>query len=220
MWNSIHPYRDEAGNVLFYVFMAVGLMAALTFAYVNGSRDSFSAQNAMRIGEELFVQSNLIRAAVAQCTIEFQQGGGDLAPAPPALPDGVIDANDNPNNPYPLNPSSPLNPRAPAGIAAAPNDEVRYLTCVGAPVGEANIFQSGGNQGRFLPPPPPGLSQWIYKNDANGVYIQINSLQDATAQQALERLLTKFGACQADMNFGGCGPECLTVWVLRRVVCP
>lgn len=211
--------NKEAGNVLFYVFMAVGLMAALTFAYVKDSRENLASQGAVRIAEELFVQGNLIRAAIQQCVMEFPQGGGDLAPAPPAAVDGVITAADNPNNPYPLNPSSALNPRAPAGIAAAANDNVRNLTCVGAPAGEANMFQATNNQGRFLPPPPSGFTEWKYQNTAAGVYLQITAPTEAAALQALDRLMTKFGTCQADLNYGACGAGCFTVWALRAA-CP
>ena len=205
--------KGEAGNVLLYVFLAVGLLAALTYAFAKDSRENFSSQMAVRTAEELFVQVNLIRSSVHQCEIEFPNGGGDLNA------DGVIDTNDNPNNPYPINPSSPLNPAAPAGIAAAANNMVKNLTCVGAPAAEANMFQGANNQGRFLPPPPSSFTDWVYANDSRGVYIQITASNDASAINALNRLMSKFGTCQADLNYNGCGARCFTAWIVRAA-CP
>ncbi|MCK5555151.1 MAG: hypothetical protein KAI76_02845, partial [Alphaproteobacteria bacterium] len=98
--------NSDSGNVLFYVFLAIGLMAALTYAFVKDSRENYSAQSSVRIAEELFSQVNLIRSAVQQCAMEFPQGGGDIAPL--ATPDGVITAADNANNPYPIDPDTDL----------------------------------------------------------------------------------------------------------------
>lgn len=218
----------ERGNALLYVFLAVGLLAALTYAYTKDSRENYSAQSGVRLAEELAAQINMIKAAVVQCTLEYPGGGGDMDNS------GVINYSDNPNNPYPINPSSALILRAPAGctatsnadgcLAAAADDDVRNLVCVGAPIGEAAIFQGANNQGRFLPPPPAGFSEWVYVNDTSGspapngkgVYIRITAPDDAAAVQALDRLMSKFSADQADLNYGGCGARCFTAWILRN----
>jgi hypothetical protein len=192
--------------------MAVGLMAALTYAYVKDSRENFSAQSAVRIAEELFVQANLIRSAVQQCAMEFPQGGGNMDNTGGSA--GVIDAADNPNNPYPVKPTFAFNPHGVAG-----DDTAKNLTCTGAPTASASMFQGTNNQGRFLPPPPSGFSEWVYKNDANGVYLQTTGPQDAAAINALGRLMSKFNTCQADLNYGACGARCFAVWVQRNV-CP
>lgn len=66
----------ERGNVLLYVFMAVALLAALTFSYVNGSRDSLASHTALRVAEELFAQVNTLKSAIVECGLEH--------PLPPA----------------------------------------------------------------------------------------------------------------------------------------
>ncbi len=206
---------SQAGNALLYVLLAVGLLAALTYSYAKDSRENYAAQSSIHIAEELFAQINMIRAAVIQCTLEYPGGGGDMNC------DGVISASDNPNNPYPLNPSNALNLQAGAGlsctagpapggctasgnasgcIAVAGNDNVRNLACIGAPAGTAYMFQGTGNEGRFLPPPPSGFSEWTYVNNVNGVYIQITAPSDAAAIQALNRLMDKFTSTQANIS--------------------
>ncbi len=213
--------------MLFYIFLAIGLMAALIYAFAKDSRENYASQSAVRITEEIFAQGNAIRSVVQQCAMEYPGGGGNMDDTAGSA--GIIDAADNPNNPYPINPSSALNATAPAGcttttnavgcIAAAADDKAKYLTCVGAPIGATNMFQGTNNQGRFLPPPPGGFGEWTYANDANGVYLQIISPGDAASLAALTRLMTKFNTCQADLNYGACGAGCFTLWILRSA-CP
>ncbi|MBI3441465.1 MAG: hypothetical protein HY052_06650, partial [Proteobacteria bacterium] len=166
-------------------------------------------------------QSNLIRTAVQQCIMEYPEGGagspdGGTHSYADLNRDGVIDSNDNPNLPYPLNPSSALNPDAVAGIAATVGtDYARDLSCVGAPASAALMFKGASNQGRFLPPPPNGFSEWTYANNANGVYIKTVAPNDPAALDALHRIRNKFNTCQAEINFGGCGTNCLVIWLLR-----
>lgn len=210
--------RNNSGNVLFYVFMAMGLIAALTYAFLKDSRENFSAQNAVNVSETLYAQVNMIRSAVQQCIMEYPEGGegasGGFSYAD-LNHDGVINATDNPNLPYPINPSSALNPFARAALAAAADDSVKYLTCVGAPATNARLFQGTSNQGRFLPPPPNGFTEWTYFNDANGVYIQTVAPNNSGAIDALGRLRNKFNTCQAEINFASCGTRCFTAWLLR-----
>lgn len=208
----------QAGNVLFYVFLAVGLIGALTYSFVKDSRENFAAQNAVQVAEALFVQTNMIRGAVQQCIMEFPEGGDGLCGGFSCADlnrDGVISSLDNVNLPYPLNPTSTLNPNAKAGLAAAATDDARNLSCVGAPASSALMFTGASNQGRFLPPPPSGFSEWKYQNDANGVYIQITSPNDAASLDALARLRNKFNTCQAEINYASCGTNCFTAWLLR-----
>ena len=212
--------HKESGNVLFYVFLAVGLLAALTYAFVRDSRENYASQSAVSIAEAVFVQTNLLRSAIQQCAMEFPEGGGDTDG------DGTITTADNPNNPYPLIPSSPLNTTRKLGvppvvdaIAAAPDNSAKYLSCVGAPSAQAKMFQGTNTQGRFLPPPPAGFSEWTYANDATGVSLQIIAPSVAASMNALNRIMTKFATCQADLNYGGCGAGCFRVWILRAS-CP
>lgn len=200
--------KSERGSVLFYIFLAIGLLGALTYSFVKDSRQNTTSQISYKSAEELYVQANVIRAAIMECAIEYPSGGGDLDA------DGDIDATDNPNNPYPVNPSNANNPH---GVAA--NNNVRNLSCTGAPAGRANIFQGANNKGRLLPPPPPDFGEWTYINDANGVRIQITGNATAGATDALTRLMTRFVSCQADLNYGACGARCFTAWI-QRTACP
>lgn len=223
-WGGSRPsllrrrYKTMGGNVLLYILIAIALLAALTYSMTKEGGTKASVHLAHKTSQELYVQVNLIRSAVLECTLAYPAGGGDLYPA--GSPDGVIDADDNPNNPYPLNPSSPLNPDG-----AAANDNVRNLTCIGAPAGSRSIFQGAGTQGRYLPPPPPGFGEWTYINHGDsstpteGVRIQIIASDNATNRDALNRLMTKFSACQADLDYGGCGATCFTAWI-QRTSCP
>ena len=189
----------ERGNALLYVFLAVGLMAALTYSYVQDSRENYASQSAVSIAEELYSQINMIKAAVVQCTLEYPNGMDPTVCSCTPL-----------NPPYPLSPSDPLNPNSPAGTAAAGDDYVRHLTCVGAPTGLAAMFSGTSNQGRFLPPPPAGFNEWVYKNDGGGVYIQITSTGDAASVNALSRVLNKFVAGTSQASVTGLT---LKVWI-------
>ncbi len=91
------------GNALLYVLLAVGLLAALSYSYVKDSRENYASQSAVQIAETLYSQVNMIKGAIVQCALEYPGGGGDMNK------DGVIDTNDNHNNPYPLNPSDANN---------------------------------------------------------------------------------------------------------------
>ena len=221
---SITLNKSQRGNALLYVFLAVGLLAALTYSFVKGSRESYTVQNAARIAEEMYVQVNLIKSSVMQCQLEYIQGGGDLNN------DLTVDDIDNPNTPYPIVPSSVWHTNAPAGcattsndtgcITAAPNDDVRNLKCIGAPINAVNMFTGANNSGSFLPPKPNGFKEWQYRNDANGVYIQIEAEDyNQNYQAVLSRLADKFVTCQADINYNNCGNNCFTAWI-RRHSCP
>jgi len=199
---------DEKGSVLFYIFLAVGLLAALTYSFVRDTRVNVSSQVGSKIAEELSVQVNVIRSAIMECAIEFPGGGGDLDA------DGDIDTTDNPNNPYPVKPTFTYNPEG-----AKANDQVRNLSCTGAPSGSRNIFQGSKNKGRFLPPPPAGFAEWTYINDASGVRIQIVGDNGPIATNAVTRLIGRYATCQADVNYGSCGASCFTAWI-QRTSCP
>lgn len=214
---------EEKGNALLYVFLAIGLLAALTYAYVKDSHENYASQSSVSIAESLYSQINMIKSAVMECVAEYPGGGGDMSS------DGTIDATDNPNNPYPLNPSNAYNLKAsPGGCTTTSNatgcipqespanDYVSDLYCIGAPAGAAAMFNGSSNQGRYLPPPPNGFTQWVYKNDATfggagGVYIQITGPGDAASSIALTRLLGQFTSKQASLS-----GNTFTAWILNN----
>ena len=200
----------QQGSAIIYVFVAIGLLAALTYSFVKDSGQSVVAQSAHRTSEDLYIQASTIRAAIVECAVQYPNGGGDMDG------DGDIDSTDNPNNPYPVLPTYANNPH---GVAA--DNTVRNLSCTGAPAAEANIFQGTNNKGRFLPPATSGFGEWVYGNDADGVYIRVTATAaSAITVNALDRVMARFSACQADLDFGGCGAACLTIWVQRLAACP
>lgn len=201
--------RGQRGSVLFYIFMAIALLAALTYSFTRDSRDNVSGQMANKISQELYVEINTIRSAIMECALAYPAGGGDLNA------DDLIDSADNPNNPFPLNPSdgvmNSLNPST-----AFADDNVRNLACITAVDSKKMIFQGLESQGRFLPPPPPGYSEWTYANDADGVRIMITPGVTATDVAAMARLLARFDAATCQATFTG---GVFTVW-LQKAACP
>lgn len=207
---SCRKAAGQAGNVLFYIFIAIALLGALTFSFAKDGRQNVTTQMGHKTSEELFIQASVIRAAIIECAVQYPQGGGDITG------DGQITTADNFNPPYPVQPSHPNNPH---GVQPF-NNNVRVLSCTGAPAAEANIFQGANNKGRFLPPPPAGFNEWVYRNDANGVRIEISAAGgSAIATDSLARLTSKFATCQSDINYGGCGASCISIWIQRNS-CP
>lgn len=197
--------RGARGSVLFYILMAVALIGALSFVVMEDSDSTVSTQVAQNTASELYAQANLIRAAVTECVLEFPGGGGDLDG------DNDIDAADNANTPYPLEPNDALNPGGAAG-----NDQVRNLKCLMSSSTARNMFQGAGNRGQLLPPPPSGYTEWTYFNTvADGVGMEITAPLSATHLDALTRFMRKFSSCQAALDYGSCGVTCLTVWIDR-----
>lgn len=203
---------------MFYIFLAIGLLAALTAFFVQGSQISVSTQMANKIAQELYAQSNMIRAALQECTLEHPEGGGDIAPL--GSPDGVIDANDNPNHPWPLNPSTALaNSLAP--VTAFAGDEVRSVGCLNgtaSPTTKELIFSGTNNKGRYLPPPPAGWGEWMYDNDGtDGVSLFITPPSSATDIAAANILATKFNLALCQATWSGSGN--FIIWI-KKNSCP
>lgn len=203
-----HKMSHQSGSVIFYIFLAVGLLGLLTYSLTQSSRTSATTQSAFRITEDLFVQSNAIKSAVLECTFAFPNGGGDLDG------NGTINSADNDNVPYPLSPTDANNPDG-----AAANDQVRNLQCPGAPAGQRSIYDGVGTTGRFLPPASNGFGEWTYINDTNGVRLQIIGPNDQAALQAMDALERRFDTCEADIDFSSCGATCFTTWIIRAT-CP
>jgi len=225
--------RKDSGNALLYVFMAIGLLSALTYSFLKGSRENYTSQNAVRVAEEMYVQINLMKSAIMQCQMEFTgyskdvDGDGEIEIAGDLNEDGNMDSSDNNNQGYPLSPSDTLNDSTIASCArtgnaagcvtASENNNVRNLKCVEAPIGSANMFSGANNVGSFLPPKPQGFEEWTYINDSNGVYLQITAEPgNKSYKNTLSRLLDKFVTCQAEINYNNCGENCFTAWIVHN----
>lgn len=232
--------RKDSGNALLYVFIAVGLLGALTYSFVKGSRENYAVQNAARIAEEMYVQVNLMKSSVMQCRYEYtdmyivadldNDGTSESFNAADLDGDGDVDNDDNDNAGYPLEPTDILHANSLAGctttngrsgcVTASATDDVRNLKCIGAPIGEVNMFTGQNNSGSFLPPKPQGFNEWQYRNDSDGVYLQITAeVQNMVYETTLSRLADKFVTCQAEIDFNSCGVNCFTAWLKRNLPC-
>ncbi len=196
--------RNQNGSVILYIFIAIGLLAALTLSLVNTSSEDKTSARAAQISEALYTQAESIRSAVMECSVSYPDGGGDLDS------DGDIDTDDNNNSPYPLSPTDANNP----GGAAA-DSTLQYLKCPGAPSGEELVY--GAARGRFLPNPPAGFTDWVYTNHSvnNNVYIRTYGDDSMATQLALENLVKRFGNCEAELDHGSCGTNCIKIFFIR-----
>ena len=151
-FKKVKIYSQQSGSVIFYIFLAVALMALLTYSVVQSSRSSGVTQSSYRMAETLFSQVNGISAAIRECAITYPGGGGDL--------DGDldVDTDDNDNAPYPLTANDANNPTAPGGGVVS---DLRDIQCPGAPAAERFIYSGSGagSVGRFLPPPQNGFGE-------------------------------------------------------------
>ncbi len=66
--------NSQSGNVLFIIFIAVALMAALTMALMSGGGDQAISMSADRISQELRAQAQSIRSAIVECDLVNNYG--------------------------------------------------------------------------------------------------------------------------------------------------
>ncbi len=81
----------EAGNVLFYIFIAVALLGALTMAMSSGGGDQAIATSAFRITDNLRSQGQGVRSAILECILRYPAAGYPTVtiPGTPENIDGV-----------------------------------------------------------------------------------------------------------------------------------
>ena len=76
------PIKNQSGNVLFYILIAVVLIAALSYVMARGAGDSGAGMVANRLSEQIKSQAQSIRSAILECNLV--RGFG--YPADPANP--------------------------------------------------------------------------------------------------------------------------------------
>jgi len=202
--------QHEKGGVFLYILLAIGLLGILTFTFMQDQQDGIVTQRAQALSQELYSQLNMAAAEIIQCTIQY--------PAAVDLNgDGDIDADDNPNPPWPLNPMDPNNP---AGAAAANN--VHSVQCPGAPVEAAYIFEP---ENRAFPSHPGELRNWFLVNtDASNQHRVIIGFNldgaNAASEIAADMLEKKYNSdCRIDVDKVNYAPEIRVQYYLYQDIC-
>lgn len=210
---------SETGSALVYILIAIALLAALTFSFMEPSSQQTSSQNTFKTVSSAQGQVDIVRAAIQECVLLYPNGDSTIAVA------GY-------NRPYPLNADSTHLPVA--GGYRAGDKKVANIRCPGDNDGSPNqhkkIFSGAG--GKFMPPPPDLFGDWQYYNGIDGVFYWIEtSKSDAYLKAALEKMDDKFSECEADIIDAMGGPVnldsgasipcptgnlCFRVWMLAN----
>jgi len=184
--------RAERGSALVYILIAIALLAALTFTFMEPSSQQTSSQNTFRTITALKGQIDTISSAIQECVLSYP--GGDT----------TIDNSGGGTDPgaskhYPINPNSAH--FAAATIGPSGDRLVKNIRCPGDPGDDddhVKIFS--GAAGKFMPPAPDLFEDWQYYNGNDGIYFWIQTNKtDAYIQTALEKLDEEFSECEADV---------------------
>lgn len=195
--NFKNKRRAERGSALIYILIAIALLAALTFTFMEPSSQQTSSQNTFKTITALQGQIDVIRSAIQECVLNYP--GGDVS----------IDNSGSGTDPgaarhYPIKPNSTHYDGPPAAVIPKTAGRlVRDIRCPGQqdgpnPNDHAKIFS--GAAGKFMPPIVDLFEDWQYYNGNDGVYFwtQTNKT-DAYLLTALEKLDDEFSECEADV---------------------
>ena len=153
-------YKNEGGSALIYILIAIALLAALTFTFMEPSSQQTSSQNTFKTVAGLQGQADMIRSAIQECVLSYPKGDSNVKP--------TYGSRDN----YPIDPDATYFNGTTIGQAG--NSNVRNMRCPGNNPGGANVAEHtpifGGNSGKFLPPPPDLFEEWQIYNGDDGVY--------------------------------------------------
>ncbi|MCB1531840.1 MAG: hypothetical protein KDJ35_03120 [Alphaproteobacteria bacterium] len=217
----------ERGSALVYILIAIALLAALTFTFMEPSSQQTSSQNTFKTVQALQGQVDVIRSAVQECVLSYPKGDS-------AITAGGDDpgARDN----YPINPNSDFYIGSTDGQSG--DRLVRNLRCPGNNTGaQPNDHELlfGGASGKYLQPAPDLFSDWQYYNGTDGIYFWTETdKSDAFLTTAMTKLDEEFSECEADLvdatggavNLDSAGPPgdtqctsgslCFRVWLIAN----
>jgi hypothetical protein len=185
--------HHEKGSALVYILIAIALLAALTFTFMEPSSQQTSSQNTFKTVSGVESQVHLIRSSIQQCILTYPLG------------DSTIDNSGSGTDPY-ANKVYPINPDSVHYASATPGRSgdrlVRNIRCPGNNSGDADdhvkIFS--GASGKFMPPAPDLFEDWQYYNGEDGVFFWIQTdKSDLHITAALNRIDNKFSECEADV---------------------
>ncbi len=207
--------KSEAGNVVFYIFAAFGLLAFLVFMMTKGTDESINATEAQK--QALLVKSDIstIHNAVQRCALMYQK--------PVDLDgDGDADVMDNPSPPFPLYNKSGLGYGNSYGNVGV---DIKTVICPGAPVGEDKILD--GDAGEFLSTLSRANYTVTYTTDiVLGVGIISITIDNSEKSPAWTEAMTRIdnqldpnnaGIVDIDVATGTCatGGGCLIYWIKK-----
>lgn len=193
--------KAERGSALVYILIAIALLAALTFTFMEPASQQTSSQNTFKTISGLDSQIHLIRSSIQQCVLTYPRGDNTIN-ASSTTDSGADDV-------YPINPDSSHFSSASPGQSG--NRFVRNLRCPGHNTTgneEDHVKIFSGQSGRFLPPAPPLFTDWQYYNGDDGIFFWLETEKsDLYIRSALEKIDDKYSECEADVIDASSGAE-------------
>jgi hypothetical protein len=183
----------EQGSALVYILIAIALLAALTFTFMQPSSQQASSQNVFKTVTKMQSQADIIRSTIQACILSYKRG------------DRSIDVSASGTDPgarknFPIKPNSTHFSSAAKGPTTG--RLVRDLRCPGNPGNNDENHEKifGGTTGRFMPSTPELFEPWQYYNGYDGIFFWIQTNKsDAYLNSALYKLDEQFSECEADV---------------------
>lgn len=119
--NLYNKIFSEAGNVIIYIFAAMGIFGFLTFIMTNGTKESVAAADVQKMTSLVKTDLETIHSAIQECVLMYPDPVDVNA-------DGNINATDNPSAPYPLYPPNGSNTTMWWGT---PSQNIKTIVCPG-----------------------------------------------------------------------------------------
>ena len=214
----------EKGSALVYILIAIALLAALTFTFMEPSSQQTSSQNTFKTVSGVQSQADMIRASIQECVLSYPYGDKCINNDAAAYCTTAANTDPGARENYPINPNSAHYVNATPGQSG--DRLVRNIRCPGNNGGDnANhddhelVFS--GATGKFLPPAPDLFNDWQYYNETDGIFFWAETDKtDAFILSALEKLDDKYSECEADVVDNSASGVALDLDSLSVVTCP